>query len=150
MMAFLVLGATAIAFAADPAPGTKVAGTTSFRASKLEGMPVRNPAGEKLGSVHDLVIDVANGKVAYVAMSFGGILGFGEKLFAVPFNQLKFEHGQDEMHFVIDVSKERLKNAPGFDKSNWPNFADPHWSEHIDKYYSTPETRTKETTPSTR
>jgi sporulation protein YlmC with PRC-barrel domain len=116
-------------------PTKKVGVDKSFRASKLTGLNVKNSEGETLGSVEDIVMDVESGKVAYVALSFGGVFGVGDKLFAVPFRQLKFMHGKDEMYFVLNVPKDRLKAAPGFDKSNWPDFADPHWMKTIDDFY---------------
>lgn len=123
------------------APSGKVLVATTFRASALTGLNVRNMQGEKLGTINELVVDVRTGKIAYAALSVGGVLGIGDKLFAVPFGDLKFDHGMDEMFFVLNLSKEKLQAAPGFDQSNWPNFADPHWSDRIDKYYR--ETRAK-------
>jgi sporulation protein YlmC with PRC-barrel domain len=132
---------------AQVAPGHdgKVMAATAFPTGKLKGLHVRNPKGETIGSVDDLVINVAEGKVNYVAMSVGGVLGIGDKLFAVPFREMKFNHGKDEMFFVLDVSKEKLEKAPGFDKNNWPDFADPKWRDQIDKYYrkSTDERTTR-------
>jgi hypothetical protein len=92
--------------------------------------------------VNDLVVDLQTGKISYVAMSFGGVLGIGEKLFAVPFNQLRFAQNDNGTYFVLSMSKEKLKAAPGFDKSHWPNFADPNWSQHIDQYYREHEVKT--------
>ncbi len=142
----LILMATVGARAAEPAqPNSKVLVAKTFQASKLMGLNVRNKQGEKLGSVNDLVINVENGKIAYVALSVGGILGVGDKLFAVPYSQLAFDHGKDEQFFVLDMPKEKLDAAPGFNQSDWPNFADPHWTDKIDKYYAheRTEVRTK-------
>ena len=77
--------------------------------------------------------------------SVGGVLGIGDKLFAIPFRELKFTHGKEEMYFVLDISKEKLDQAPGFDKSQWPDFADPQWRDKIDRYYqkSTTERTTR-------
>jgi len=147
------LGITVAAFAADPNarptntnPNQKVLANTTFRASKLTGLNVRNTAGEKLGTVDDMVVDVKTGKISYIALGVGGVLGIGEKLFAVPYSELKFNHGKDEMFFVLDMSPEKIKAAPGFDKRDWPNFADPNWSQHIDKYYQRAETKKTTTT----
>lgn len=144
-------------FAADPAAteaartppakaasGEKILAAKTFRASKLTGMNVRNMQGEALGTINDFVIDVQTGKVQYAAMSVGGVLGLGDKLFAVPFAQLKFDHGQDEMFFVLDMSKEKIAAAPGFNQSDWPDFADPSWVAKIEKHYRKVETRTGE------
>jgi sporulation protein YlmC with PRC-barrel domain len=131
-----LLGAWSGLAAAEPVVTQKVVVAKSFPASKLEGLNVRNEAGEKLGVVHDTVINVETGKVAYVALSHGGgVLGVGSKLFAVPFNQIKFVHGKDEMWFVLNIQKEKLEAAPGFDNNAWPDFADEKWIQQIDTYY---------------
>jgi sporulation protein YlmC with PRC-barrel domain len=117
------------------AAGKKVNVAKSFRVSQLTGMNVKNSEGESLGSVEDIVMDVESGKIAYVALSFGGVFGVGDKLFAVPYNQMKFTHGKEEMYFVLNVPKDRLKAAPGFDKDNWPDFADPQWIKSVDDFY---------------
>jgi sporulation protein YlmC with PRC-barrel domain len=93
------------------------------RASKLIGTDVEDPAGKNLGDVDDVVIDDASGRVAYAVLSFGGFLGMGDKLFAIPFGSLR-ANPKDEDKLVLDVSKEKLKAAPGFDKNNWPNMAE--------------------------
>lgn len=117
--------------------GEKVMAAMSFPASKLSGLTVKNMQDEKLGKVEDFVINLEDGKIAYVALSFGGVLGIGDKLFAVPFRELKFNHGRDEMYFVLNIDKDKLKAAPGFDKSHWPDTADPKWRSEIDSYYQT-------------
>jgi sporulation protein YlmC with PRC-barrel domain len=126
------------------ASGDKILAAKTFRASKLTGMNVRNMQGDELGTINDFVIDVQTGKVQYAAMSVGGLLGVGDKLFAVPFAQLKFDHGQDEMFFVLDMSKEKIAAAPGFNQSDWPDFADPRWTAKIEQHYRKTETRTGE------
>jgi sporulation protein YlmC with PRC-barrel domain len=130
-----VLLAVSYTASAVDIPTKKVGVAKSFRASKLTGLSVKNTEGESLGSVEDIVMDVESGKVAYVALSFGGVFGVGDKLFAVPYRQMKFMHGKDEMYFVLNVPKDRLKAAPGFDKNNWPDFADPSWMKTIDDFY---------------
>jgi sporulation protein YlmC with PRC-barrel domain len=107
----------------------------AFRSSQLVGMPVHNAAGEDLGKIEDLVIDLSTGRVRYATLSFGGFLGVGDKLFAVPWGALRLKTVGDDTTFVLDVPKERLEAAPGFNKDQWPNFADPNWSREIDLYY---------------
>ena len=103
---------------------------------KVVGANVQNSKGEKIGSIDDLVIDLQSGKVQYVALSVGGVLGVGDKLFAVPFEEFKTAHDtSNNILFVLDISKDRLQNAPGFDKSHWPDFASPEWRNQIDTYY---------------
>jgi len=113
------------------------------RASKIIGMSVHNAAGEKIGKIEDLVIRTGDGQISYAAVGFGGFLGFGEKLFAVPFSQMKFQSNSNDSYFDLHVAKEKLQNAPGFDKNNWPDMADPNWSRDIDSYYTTTDTTTK-------
>ena len=116
---------------------TKTDPVTRFRrvlsASTLAGDPVQNSAGEDLGKVDEIMIDIVSGKVAYAVLSFGGFLGMGNKLFAVPWSALRVD--EDKKHFVLDVDKKKLENAPGFDKDNWPNMADDTWRTKIYNYY---------------
>jgi uncharacterized protein YrrD len=105
-------------------------------AATLTGDAVRNSAGEDLGKIEDIMLDVRNGQIAYAVLSFGGFLGVGNKLFAVPWSALTLD--TDNECFVLDVSKERLKDAPGFDKDRWPTMADPRWQGEIDTYYGRP------------
>ena len=113
---------------------TNSAVTHHFRASAIEGMAVRNAAGEDLGKVKDLVIDLETGTVVYAALDFGCFLGFGDKLFAVPWDAFKLGATDKVEHLVLATTKEKLTNAPGFDKSHWPVAGDPAWS-HVDKFY---------------
>jgi sporulation protein YlmC with PRC-barrel domain len=110
------------------------------RANSIAGMTVKNPAGQDLGKVEDVVIDMGTGKVRYAAISFGGFLGVGDKLFAVPFHALKVKHntGDKTTHFVLNVDKKTLEKAPGFDSKNWPDFANPRYGDDNDKYYAEP------------
>jgi sporulation protein YlmC with PRC-barrel domain len=91
-------------------------------ARTLTGNRVRNEAGEDLGEVEEIMLDVPGGRIAYAVLSFGGIGGFGNKLFAVPWSVLRLDVGKHE--FILDASREMLENSPGFDKGNWPHIAD--------------------------
>lgn len=103
--------------------------------SALVGDAVRNSAGETLGHVREIMLDVRTGRVAYVVLSFGGFLGMGDKLFAVPWAALRLH--EKEHAFVLDVGKETLERAPGFDKERWPDFADPAWSARLHEHWRT-------------
>ena len=102
-------------------------------ADTLAGDSVFNAAGENLGKIEDFMLDVESGRIRYAVLSFGGVLGIGNKLFAVPPEALTVD--TDRKCLVLDVEKERLENAPGFDKNNWPNFADPTLGREIYGYY---------------
>src|SRR5438874_9590959 len=102
-------------------------------AGTLAGDHVRNSAGEDLGKIEEIMLDVPTGRVAYAVLSFGGFLGMGNKLFAVPWNALTLD--EQEHQFILDVDKEVLESAPGFDKDNWPDMADPSWGSQIYSHY---------------
>ncbi|PPD32932.1 MAG: photosystem reaction center subunit H [Methylomonas sp.] len=88
------------------------------RSSKITGAKVKNTTGENLGDIKDLVIDPSNGQVVYAVVSFGGVMGMGNKLFAIPWRALHWTSPKD--YYVLDLDKDTLKNAPGFDKKHWP------------------------------
>ena len=94
---------------------------------------VCNPQGEELGKIEELMIDVNTGRVAYAVLSFGGVLGLGNKLFAVPWQSLALD--QDDKIFILNVSKDQLDQAPGFDKENWPDMNADEWGAGIHTHY---------------
>jgi sporulation protein YlmC with PRC-barrel domain len=102
-------------------------------AGTLAGDRVRNSAGEDLGKIEEIMIDVPTGRVAYAVLSFGGFLGMGDKLFALPWDALQLN--EDEHEFILNVDKATLENAPGFDKENWPDMADENWAAQIYGHY---------------
>jgi sporulation protein YlmC with PRC-barrel domain len=112
-----------------------VAYETVFRASKIKGMEVRNDKNEHLGDIDDMVIDVAKGDVKYLALSYGSWFTGGNKLFAVPLSSFTLTHDNNKTFFTVHVSQDSLKNAPGFDKNNWPDTANPNWAKEVDTYY---------------
>ena len=95
-----------------------------------------NATGEHLGNIRAVMLDVPTGRVAYAVLSFGGALGVGDKLFAIPWPALTLDPA--EGRFVFDVSKEQLEAAPGFDKDQWPRMADREWATEIHGYYDVP------------
>lgn len=106
------------------------------KASNIIGASVVGPKNDSLGDIKELVIDPRTGKVAYAVVSFGGFLSMGEKLFAIPFSS--FKYNAEEKKYVLDVSKEQLKAAPGFDSDHWPSIADEKWNRDVYKYYGRP------------
>jgi len=110
-------------------PGPEV-----MAADTLQGDSVVNPQGDKLGTIEDIMLDVPGGRIAYAVLSFGGIMGMGEKLFAIPWSALTLD--ADNKCFVLDIPQEHLKNAPGFDKDQWPAMADESWASQLHTYYN--------------
>lgn len=102
-------------------------------ASRVIGAQVKNLAGEDLGKIEELIIDPKVGRIAYAILSFGGFLGFGNKLFAIPWSVLALPN--DDNTFILNVEKEVLENAPGFNPDNWPDMTDRRWGADIYKYY---------------
>lgn len=107
--------------------------TNVLSASTLMGDKVVNPQGEHLGEIKELMIDPQTGHVGYAVLSFGGFLGMGDKLFAVPFRALELKSERKE--FVLNVPKDKLKTAPGFNKNEWPKSADRQWGTEIHTFY---------------
>ena len=106
---------------------------TTLSTSSLRNTPVVNPNGQDLGAIKDLMVDTASGRVEYAVLDFGGFLGIGDKLFAVPLQAFTVDTTNER--FVLDVPKERLENAPGFDKNDWPETADTTFVENVYDFY---------------
>jgi sporulation protein YlmC with PRC-barrel domain len=115
---------------ASSGPGPRLMG-----ANTLIGDDVLNRSGENLGDIKEIMLDMNTGQVAYAVLSFGGVLGIGEKLFAVPWQALKLDTVNKA--FTLDVSKEQLRNAPGFDPDAWPDMEDVQWQTLVQSFYGT-------------
>lgn len=111
-------------------PGPQLMG-----ADTLIGNDVYSQNDEDLGDIKEIMLDTNTGKVSYAVLSYGGFLGMGEKLFAVPWEALKLD--TENKRFVLNVDSEKLESAPGFDKHNWPNMADEKWADGIHSFYGT-------------
>ncbi|MDI6852701.1 MAG: PRC-barrel domain-containing protein [Deltaproteobacteria bacterium] len=104
----------------------------TLSASTIMDFNVENPAGDNLGSIEDIMIDV-DGCVAYAVLSSGGVLGMGGKLFAVPWDRLS--PSDKDKTFILNVPKESLQDVRSFDRDNWPDFSDPGWRQEVYDYY---------------
>ena len=102
-------------------------------ADTLVGDKVVNLQMEDLGKIEHLMIDLESGRIAYAVLSFGGFLGMGDKLFAIPWSALALD--TVEKRFILNVDKELLKRAPGFDQDHWPNMSDQVWGAKVFTYY---------------
>ena len=114
----------------DHGPGPELMG-----ADTLIGNDVYNHKEERLGDIKEIMLDVSTGSVAYAVLSFGGFLGMADKLFAVPWSALILD--TRNKRFLLNVEKERLRDAPGFDKDDWPNMKDEVWASKVRSYYGT-------------
>ncbi len=104
-------------------------------ATTMIGDNVVSPEGEDLGTLKELMLDLDEGRINYAVLSFGGFLGMGNKLFAIPWEALTLN--PHDHSFTLNVDKDRLENAPGFDKDNWPDQAqyDSGWLNDVYDYY---------------
>jgi sporulation protein YlmC with PRC-barrel domain len=115
-------------------------GPTGWLASDLIGMKVISEKGDDLGKVEDIVVH-PGGEASYAVLSFGGTLGMGEKLFAMPWSVLRTiepdtAKKDSTRSLVLPLDKERLKTAPGFDKKSWPIMANADWTKDVDAFYA--------------
>lgn len=99
------------------------------------GVDVKNPNKDDLGEICEIMLDKQTGQVVYAVLESGSFLGLGGKLYALPWKAFRYD--PNEECFILNVDKERLKNAPGFDKDHWPDMADPKFTDSITQYYST-------------
>jgi sporulation protein YlmC with PRC-barrel domain len=109
-------------FSAGPGPELMAAST-------LVGDKVMSSAGEHVGKIAAIMLDVRSGFIAYAVLSTGGFLGVGDTLHAIPWSGLTLD--AIDKCFVIDIPARRLKDEPGFDKDHWPSQADSRWGDAV-------------------
>ncbi len=104
-------------------------------ATTMIGDKVVSPNGEELGTLKELMLDLDGGRINYAVLSFGGFLGLGDKLFAIPWEALNIN--TEDHTFTLNVDKEQLQDAPGFDKDDWPDQAqyEEGWLLDVYDYY---------------
>jgi len=102
--------------------------------SSLCGTSETNSSGEALGKIEDLMVNTTSGKVEYAVVSFGGFLGLGDKLFAVPLQLFRVYTEAEKL--ILEESKERLQKALGFEKDDWPLRHDTEWNENVHSFYN--------------
>ncbi|MGE0666787.1 MAG: PRC-barrel domain-containing protein [Sphingomonadales bacterium] len=107
--------------------------TRLISSDRVEGTTVYNASGEKIGSIENVMIDKLSGKVAYADMSFGGFLGIGDKHHPLPWSVLNYSTEMDG--YVVNIDKERLKNAPTFEANEKPKWEDEGWGKLVHSYY---------------
>jgi PRC-barrel domain len=115
------------------ATSTRSGHTRVIAAAKVQGTSVTNPARENLGSIRDVVLDKYEGTVRYAVLEFGGFLGLGTKLFAVPWELLRYNEDADA--YVLNVQKDVLKAAPGFDSNDWPDMGAVAFDATLRRHY---------------
>jgi sporulation protein YlmC with PRC-barrel domain len=131
----------------------------NIRVSQLMGLNLQNSQGESVGEIKDIVLDARSGKVNYAVVTYGGFLGMGNKLFAVPFKAFKVQVDPDELEdrdddideddyvMVLDVTQQQLEGQQGFDEDNWPNMADKQWAADLNKRYNVHSNKVMDANP---
>ena len=117
----------------DPDQTGAVKAADRLNAKSIIGHEIRNPQGEDLGKIDNLMVNLQKGEVEYAVVEFGSFLGIGGKLFAVPFTELRRDADNDV--FILDRDKEYLKKSPGFDKTHWPETNDHSYFDNVSMYY---------------
>ena len=114
---------------------TSITAGTLIAAGRVNGTNVYNTAGEKLGSVDDIMIDKVSGRAIYAVMSFGGFLGMGEKFHPLPWATLKYD--AQKGGYVVNLDKKLLEAAPNYDRGSEFKWT-PDYGRKVDSYYKTP------------
>lgn len=108
------------------------------KATDIVSTHVENWEGENLGNITDVVLDKRDGELLYLVLSYPGDYGrqYPNKRFAVPFESIAMRKlSNHEVEYILDVNQEFLKQSPGFEKDNWPNFADERFIRDLKEYY---------------
>jgi sporulation protein YlmC with PRC-barrel domain len=109
---------------------------TVVNANDIISLKVMNNQDKDLGKIEAIMLHKVDGKVAYVVLTYGGFMGMGNKLFAIPWNVFSYDASKDCLR--LSLSEEKLKNSPGFDKDNWPDMSNHTWNSSIHSYYGIP------------
>lgn len=105
----------------------------AFRSSDIVGSAVQNLQGEQLGNIENLIVDTESGQILFAVLSCCGFLGLGEDLYAIPWEL--FTPKPVLGIFILDVTAETLKDAPGFPADQWPVIGNREWGSGIYQYY---------------
>lgn len=108
-------------------------------ATEIVGKDVKNAAGEEIGEIADAIVSKIDGRITHAVFSAGGVLGIGEKNFAVPWSAFRHQKAMkegDDDSVVLDIPKDRLETAPSFSSGSWPDLNNAAWSDEIDRFYN--------------
>ena len=115
--------------------GRTVEGDETFdliASDKVEGTAVYNRDGERLGTISNFMVGKRDGQVRYAVLSFGGLFGMGEKFYPLPWDTLTYD--TDKGGYVVDLDKDKLQNAPSFERGQDPTY-DRDEGEQVYTYY---------------
>jgi sporulation protein YlmC with PRC-barrel domain len=114
---------------------TSITSGTLIAADKVKGTNVYNLAGEKLGSIDDIMIDKISGRAIYAVMSFDGFLGMGEKSHPLPWATIKYD--AQKGGYLVNLDKKVLEGSPNYDRNSVFKWT-PDYGRKVDSYYKAP------------
>ena len=103
-------------------------------ADRVQGTPVFDHEGDKIGHLEDVMLDKETGKVAYAIMSHGGLLGAGERFHPIPWSILRYD--LEKQGYVVPMDKAELEKAPTLDHTEI--YGDDAWQQVVHSHYGTP------------
>jgi sporulation protein YlmC with PRC-barrel domain len=108
---------------------------TEFRTSKIIGKDIKDQTGKDLGEIKDLLLDPKDkGRIAFVVIEPSGSLDFGhDRLVAIPYSALSPGGGDDI--YVMNITRDKLAQAPSFDEDHWPNLSDRAWMTDVYRFF---------------
>lgn len=112
---------------------SKASSVTTHKANEMIGASVQNKSGEKLGTIRDLAFEMPSGKLAYVIVASGGILGLGADFHAVPPKAFSHETTAARV-LTLDLTKEQWESSPKFKKDQLSDL-NAH-REQIEKHFA--------------
>lgn len=121
-------------------PGYRDAGETVatnethrlISSKKVEGTAVYGTDGEKLGHIHNFMVDKHSGKVEYAVLGFGGLFGMGENYHPLPWDALSYDTVKGG--YSVNVDRDRLKDGPSYRMDQEPSY-DVEYGRRINDYY---------------
>jgi sporulation protein YlmC with PRC-barrel domain len=106
---------------------------TLIAAHQVQGTSVYNTALEKMGSVEDIMLDKASGRIAYAVLSFGGFLGIGDRYYPLPWEKLTYN--TEAGGYVVDLDRETLEGAPSYTDAATATWDDQAWGRDVYAHY---------------
>lgn len=93
--------------------------TKAITASRVIGTAVYNSAGDRIGSIEDVMLDKMSNGIMFAVIGFGGFLGIGEKYHAIPWSSLDYDERMGG--YVVPFSREQLESAPSYSINDLTN-----------------------------
>lgn len=109
------------------------------RVSELMDKKVQNQQGQELGQVEDLILS-KDGKISYIIVSRGGVMGIGDKLTPIPFRNAQLDPQQDAV-ILSNIDKQKMENAPTISQGEWQMLTDPGFERELFSYYGEPSSQ---------